>query len=112
MKKTVGTLCVGEYLFEPTIDEIHQRKIEKIEKTKEGTKVDLGTYYFSIDYCDNCSDASSIVTYRNGQAVQYVRYEDALEVQRVLQKEHLKGLQKEATFAMNKLNDFIDKYFN
>ncbi|WP_372776489.1 hypothetical protein [Mangrovibacterium sp.] len=111
MKKTVGTLCVGEFLFEPRIDRIIQHKIDRIEKTDKGTRVDLGSYSLRLDYCNYSADISTKVNFAGDKNTYYVRHEDALKKQKELQIAWLKKLQSEAIKALNELNEFTNKYF-
>lgn len=111
MKKTVGTLCVGEYLYSPTVDSIQQVKVDRIEKTDKGTRVDCGTWSTEIRKCDFKSDISTKVTYENRKYTYYVRLEDAQIKQKELQTIRLHELQKAAATAINHLTEFTNKYF-
>jgi len=110
--KYVNTLNVGDKLFEPSIEDIKEIEIKKIEKTEEGIKIGTRSYYYELSDSDFNSAISPIVFFKKRTRHLYIRIEDAQIKQRSLQLSELKRKQSEVDEAIASLHVFIGKYFN
>lgn len=113
MSKIVNTLNIGDKAYRPTIEEIVEYPINKIEKSESGIKVGVSGSYRSFYYSKNNAAISSIIQFEASGPwpLLYLRKEDAEKEQVKLRVRKLKSLQVEANTALFKLNEFTLKYF-
>lgn len=110
---TVNTLNIGDKAYRPTIEEIKEYPIDKIEKSDSGIRVGVSGIYESFKRSRYNAAISTIIQFDASSSCQllYLRFEDAEKEQVKLQVRKLKSLQVEANTALNLLNEFTLKYF-
>lgn len=113
MSKTANTLNIGDKAYKPTVEEIIEYPINKIEKSGLGIKVGVSGSYRSFDYSKNNAAISTIIQFESGGPcpLLYLRIEDAQAEQRKLQIAELKRLQESARNSLRVLDEFTLKYF-